>query len=152
MIVLHSFTLLCTWYIHTARLPAPPCADKEPKPDSGAEKAAESCSQGRSRYWGPSALSCSTSTQSCQMWSSTACGGQGGWATMFFPSPVAHAPALNRSNAPPPLRKETYVSKVQSEVSTLHAALLKCSRAVDHHSCCWCCSYITLQHNCQCSK
>lgn len=138
MVVLHTFTLLCTWYIHGARLPAPPCADKEPKPGSGVEKVAESCSQGSRWYWGPSALSRSTSTPSCQMWSSTACGGQGGWATMLCPSPVAHAPALNRSNAPPPLRKETYVSKAQSEESTAHAALPNCSRAVDHHSQCWC--------------
>jgi len=42
MVALRTFTLLCTWYIHVVCLPAPPCADKEPKPGSGAEKPAES--------------------------------------------------------------------------------------------------------------
>lgn len=100
MVALHLFTLLCTWYIHVVRLPAPPCADKEPMPDSGAENPAESFSQGRSRYRGPSALSCSTSTRAVRCDHSTACGGQGGWATILSPSPVVHAPALNRPTRP----------------------------------------------------
>lgn len=54
----------------------------------------------RASHRGPSALSRSTSTRTVRCDHSTACGGQGGWATILFPSPVVHAAALNRSTRP----------------------------------------------------
>lgn len=129
-------SIVCMIY---SRLHAPPCADKEPEPGSGAEKPAESCSQGRRRSGDPvlSVARLPPRAVRCDHQLPVE-GKEAGRNPVSPPLPLSHdtkhRPSRPSSTTEGGLRQH-------STDKSLQAALSYCSRAVDHHSS-WCFSPI----------